>query len=96
VEGNAAREKDGIPAAVRLKTAQDYLNHLYSPAGQRIAAKHYFRPVNPVGADPADVARFRQVEMVTVDDALFGGWASAQAKHFDEGGVFDQIYQPAR
>jgi sulfate transport system substrate-binding protein len=96
VEGNAGRDKDGIPGAIRIKVAEDYLKHLYSPAGQRIAAKHYFRPVNSVGADPADVARFRQVEMVTVDDALFGGWASAQAKHFDEGGVFDQIYQPAR
>jgi sulfate transport system substrate-binding protein len=96
VEGNAGKEKDGFSGVVRLKAAEDYLRHLYSPAGQRIAAKHYFRPVNPADADPADVGRFKQIEMVTVDDAMFGGWASAQAKHFDEGGLFDQIYQPAR
>ena len=89
VEGNADRH--GL-----RKAAEDYLKHLYSPAGQKIAAKHYFRPVTQADADPADVARFKQVEMVNVDDPLFGGWASAQAKHFDEGGVFDQIYQPAR
>jgi sulfate transport system substrate-binding protein len=89
VEGNADRH--GL-----RKVAEDYLKHLYSPAGQRIAAKHYFRPVSRADVDPADVAKFRDIEMVTVDDAMFGGWAGAQAKHFDEGGVFDQIYQPAR
>jgi sulfate transport system substrate-binding protein len=89
VEGNA--EKHGLK-----QVAEDYLKYLYSPAGQRIAAKHYFRPINPAEADPADVVRFRQIEMVRIDDALFGGWAAAQAKFFDEGGVFDQIYQPAR
>jgi sulfate/thiosulfate transport system substrate-binding protein len=88
VEGNA--DKHGVRAV-----AQAYLQHLYSPAGQRIAAKHYFRPVTPADADPADVARFKPIDLVTVDD-LFGGWARTQAKHFDEGGVFDQIYAPAR
>jgi sulfate/thiosulfate transport system substrate-binding protein len=89
VEGNA--DKHGT-----RKVAEDYLKHLYSPAGQKIAAKHYFRPVNPADADPADVARFKQIEMVRIDDPLFGGWAGVQPKHFDEGGIFDQIYQPAR
>lgn len=89
VEGNA--DKHGL-----RQVAEDYLKHLYSPAGQKIAAKHYFRPVNPADADPADVARFKDIERVEIDDPLFGGWAGAQPKHFDEGGVFDQIYRPTR
>ena len=89
VDGNA--DKHGT-----RKVAEDYLKYLYSPEGQEIAAKHYYRPVDPAVADPADVARFQQIEMVTIDDPLFGGWDEAQPKHFDDGGVFDQIYQPAR
>lgn len=89
VEGNA--DKHGT-----RKLAEDYLKHLYSPAGQKIAAKHYFRPITPADADPADVARFKPIEMVRIDDPLFGGWADAQPKHFDEGAIFDKIYQPAR
>jgi sulfate/thiosulfate transport system substrate-binding protein len=89
VEGNA--DKNGT-----RKVAEDYLKHLYSPAGQKIAAKHYFRPTNPADADPADVARFKEIELVKIDDPLFGGWAGAQPKHFDEGGIFDQIYKPTR
>lgn len=89
VEGNAQRHGT-------LKVAQDYLAHLYSPEGQRIIAKHYFRPLDPTAADPADLARFRSIDMVTIDDPLFGGWQAAQAKHFDAGGLFDQIYRPGR
>ncbi|MDP3738582.1 MAG: sulfate ABC transporter substrate-binding protein [Hyphomonadaceae bacterium] len=89
VQGNA--DKHGL-----TKVAEDYLKHLYSPAGQKIVAKHYYRPHDAATADPADVARFKQIEMVKIDDPLFGGWAAAQAKHFDEGALFDQIYQPAR
>jgi sulfate/thiosulfate-binding protein len=89
VKGNA--EKKGT-----LQVAEDYLKHLYSPEGQRIVAKHYYRPSDPSAADPADVARFKEIEMVSIDDPLFGGWAQAQPKHFDAGGLFDQIYQPAR
>jgi sulfate transport system substrate-binding protein len=70
--------------------AQAYLQYLYSPEGQKIAAKHYYRPRYPQYADPADVARFPKVELVTIDQ-VFGSWAQAQAKHFAEGGVFDQI-----
>jgi sulfate/thiosulfate-binding protein len=89
VEGNA--KKHGT-----LQVAEDYLKHLYSPAGQKIAARNFYRPVDPSAADPADVARFKQIEMVTIDDPLFGGWAAAQAKHFDADGIFDQIYQAGR
>jgi sulfate transport system substrate-binding protein len=89
VQGNA--EKHGA-----LQAAEDYLKHLYSPAGQKIAAKNFYRPTDPSAADPADMARFKQIEMVAIDDPLFGGWEQAQAKHFDANALFDQIYQPAR
>jgi sulfate/thiosulfate-binding protein len=89
VKGNA--EKHGL-----LQVAEDYLKFLYAPDGQRIVAKHFYRPNDPSAADPADVARFKDIEMVSIDDPLFGGWAQAQPKHFDAGGLFDQIYQPAR
>jgi sulfate transport system substrate-binding protein len=72
------------------EAAQAYLQYLYSPEGQKIAAKHYYRPRYPHYADPADIARFPKVELVTIDQ-VFGSWAQAQAKHFAEGGVFDQI-----
>lgn len=84
VEANASRKGN-------LALAKAYLEFLYTPAGQRLAAKHYYRPVDPKLADPADVARFPDVKLVTVDER-FGGWAKAQATHFADGGVFDQIY----
>lgn len=89
VQGNA--EKHGT-----LQIAEDYLKYLYSPAGQKIVAKHFYRPIDASAMDPADAGRFKQIDMVSIDDPLFGGWAQAQAKHFDAGGLFDQIYQPAR
>ncbi|NMA97734.1 MAG: sulfate ABC transporter substrate-binding protein [Phyllobacteriaceae bacterium] len=70
--------------------AQGYLDYLYSDEGQAIAAKHFYRPSNPSAADPADVARFGEVNLVTIDD--FGGWREAQPHFFGDGGVFDQIY----
>jgi sulfate transport system substrate-binding protein len=73
--------------------AEAYVRYLYSPIGQRIATKHYYRPVFPQYADPEDVARFPEIELITVDE-VFGGWDQAQRKHFDDGGLFDQIYQP--
>ncbi|WP_037060372.1 sulfate ABC transporter substrate-binding protein [Pseudoxanthomonas suwonensis] len=72
------------------EVAQAYLQYLYSPEGQKIAAKNYYRPRYPQHADPADVARFPKVELVTIDQ-VFGSWAAAQKKHFADGGVFDQI-----
>lgn len=72
------------------EVAQAYLQYLYSPEGQKIAAKHYYRPRFPQYADPADIARFPKVELVTIDQ-VFGSWAKAQATHFAEGGIFDQI-----
>lgn len=72
--------------------AQAYLEYLYSPVGQRLAAKHYFRPADPQHADPADSARFVEVTAVPIDDELFGGWAAVQAKHFADGGTLDRIF----
>ncbi|MEA3301065.1 MAG: sulfate ABC transporter substrate-binding protein [Pseudomonadota bacterium] len=68
-----------------------YLEYLYSPEGQKLAAKHYYRPVSPEHADPADIARFPDVKLFTIDE-LFGGWTKAQTTHFSDGGLFDQIY----
>jgi sulfate/thiosulfate-binding protein len=75
------------------KVAQAYLQYLYSPTGQRLAAKHYYRPVSPQHADKEDLARFPNVERISIDD-VFGGWQKAQQKHFADGGIFDQIYRP--
>jgi sulfate transport system substrate-binding protein len=77
------------------QVAQAYLEYLYSPVGQRLAAKHYYRPVVPEHADPADLRRFPKIELFTIDQ-VFGGWRKAQKIHFDDGGIFDQIYVPVR
>ena len=76
------------------KQAQAYLDYLYSPEGQEIAAKHYYRPRDAkVAAKYAKT--FAPVSLVTIDE-VFGGWRTAQKTHFDDGGVFDQIYTPGR
>ncbi|MBS0543403.1 MAG: sulfate ABC transporter substrate-binding protein, partial [Proteobacteria bacterium] len=72
------------------KVAQAYLEYLYSPVGQTIAARHYYRPIKPELADPKDVARFPKVKTFTIDE--LGGWQKVQKTHFGDGGVFDQIY----
>lgn len=73
--------------------AEAYLEYLYSPVGQRLAAKHFYRPYQPEHADSVDLKRFPAVSLFTVE-AVFGGWQKAQADHFNDGGVFDQIYKP--
>lgn len=73
------------------EVAKAYLEYLYSPVGQKIAAQHYYRPVKPELADPKDVARFPKIKTFTID-GLFGGWTKTQKTHFDDGGVFDQIF----
>jgi sulfate/thiosulfate-binding protein len=70
--------------------AQAYLEYLYSDEGQAIAAANYYRPFKPEAAAPEDIARFGEVNLVTIAD--FGGWREAQPKFFGDGGVFDQIY----
>lgn len=72
--------------------AQAYLRYLYTPQGQTIVARHYFRPRDPAVAKRF-ASQFVRVKLVTIDQ-LFGGWQKAQAKFFADGGIFDQIYQP--
>jgi sulfate transport system substrate-binding protein len=75
------------------RAAEAYLQFLYSRQGQEIAAQHDFRPRDAaIGARYAD--RFPQIGLVGID--AFGGWREAQKKHFADGGVFDQIYQPGK
>ena len=71
--------------------AEAYLEYLASEEGQRIAAKHHFRPRTPAPGARA----FSAVRLFTVDE-VFGGWEKAHAQHFAEGGVFDQLTGAAR
>jgi sulfate transport system substrate-binding protein len=71
--------------------ARAYLEYLYSEEGQRIAAAHYYRPRHPGFANPEDIARLPELDTFTIRD-VFGSWAEAQAKHFNDGGIFDAIY----
>ena len=77
------------------KQAEAYLRFLYTAEGQRIVAKHYYRPSEPDLVPAAERAKFPTVKWVTIDDA-FGGWKKAQAAHFADGGLFDKIMQAAR
>jgi len=70
--------------------AEAYLKVLYTPAAQDLAARHHFRPRDPAVAGRYAI-KFPHMDMVTI--AKFGGWQAAQAKHFADGGTFDQIYQ---
>ncbi|MCX7214890.1 MAG: sulfate ABC transporter substrate-binding protein [Burkholderiales bacterium] len=74
------------------KVAEAYLNFLYSDAGQELAGKHYYRPINEkIAAKYA--SQFPKVKLLTVDE-IAGGWTKAQKTHFADGGTFDQIYVP--
>ena len=71
--------------------AQAYLQYLYSPQGQDVIARNYFRPRLPSVARRY-AGEFPAMKLATI--AQFGGWAKAQQTYFADGGVFDQIYQP--
>jgi sulfate/thiosulfate-binding protein len=77
------------------KVAEAYLRFLYTARGQEIAARHHFRPALPDLVPAAALAKFPDVTTVTIDNA-FGGWKTAQAVHFADGGTFDQIYTAGR
>lgn len=85
VEGNIKTED-------QRKLAEAYLAYLYTPEGQALAFRHFYRAWDASAADPADVARFAQLDLV--DIAHFGGWTKVQPEHFGDGGIFDQIYVP--
>jgi sulfate transport system substrate-binding protein len=74
--------------------AKGYLDFLYSDEGQDIAGRHFYRPRSPAAAAKfANV--FARLELFTITE-VFGGWQKAQKTHFNDGGVFDQLYQPSR
>ncbi len=74
-----------------LDVSKAYLEALYSPEGQKLAAKNYYRPYKPELADKEDIARFKNLELVKIND-VFVDWQTAQKTHFDDGGTFDTIY----
>lgn len=76
------------------KIAQAYLEYLYTPEAQEIAAKNFYRPrLESVAAKYKD--QFTKLKLFTIEEA-FGGWTKAQATHFADNGVFDQIYKPGK
>jgi len=76
------------------RVAEEYVKYLYSPEGQEIAAKHFYRPrMESVAKKYGN--QFPKVSLFTVDE-LFGGWQKAQKTHFADGGIFDQVYQPGK
>ncbi len=75
-------ERRGTSAA-----AKAYLEGLYRPEGQALAAKHWFRPT-------AAEAEFARIEMFTVDE-IAGGWKAAHERHFRDNGLFDRVYRPS-
>jgi sulfate/thiosulfate transport system substrate-binding protein len=86
---------DKVVARRGTKAVADaYLQFLYSPEGQEIAARNHYRPRDQkVAAKYAGT--FAKVELFTIDQA-FGGWQNAQKAHFNDGGTFDRIYRPGR
>ena len=85
LDGNAQRHGT-------QKVARAYLDFLYTPEAQAIIARHHFRPVDK--SAQGGIA-FPTIDLVTIDKD-FGGWAAAQKRFFDDGGVFDRIYGPAK
>ena len=71
-----------------LWLAEDYLKYLYSPEAQDLAGKNFYRPRDPNAlAKYAD--QFPKLDLVDIKH--FGGWPAAQKKHFDDGGIYDEI-----
>ncbi len=92
-EPSVALVSGNTEAKGTTKAAQAYLEYLYSPAGQKLIAKNHYRAAKPELADPADLKRFPDIKLITVDDPVFGGWSKVTPKHFVSGGTFDQIYR---
>jgi sulfate transport system substrate-binding protein len=85
-----------VDAKGTRKVAEAYLNYLYTEEGQRLAAKHHYRPSRPELVPADELQKLPDLKLVTIDDPIFGGWAKAQPYHFGDGGIFDQIYKPAQ
>jgi sulfate transport system substrate-binding protein len=71
--------------------SEEYLKFLYTPEAQALIAKHFYRPRDKEVAKKY-ASLFPKVELFTIDE-VFGGWKKAQATHFADGGIFDQIYR---
>ena len=82
-------DKRGTRAA-----AEAYLKFLYTPEAQEIIARNYYRPRNPQVAAKYQ-RQFRKLPLLTVD-RNFGGWTRTQALHFNDGGLFDQVFEAAK
>ncbi|VCU68992.1 Sulfate-binding protein precursor [Pigmentiphaga humi] len=76
------------------QAAQAYLEFLYTPQAQEIIAKNYYRPRDPAIA-AKHASAYPKVNLITIDE-VFGGWQAAQKTHFEDGGTFDQLYQPGK
>ncbi|HXV22341.1 MAG TPA: sulfate ABC transporter substrate-binding protein [Desulfuromonadales bacterium] len=76
------------------QVAEAYLEYLYSPEGQEIAGRNFYRPRLEAAAKKYE-KQFPKINLLTIDE-VFGGWKKAQQTHFNDGGVFDQIYQPGK
>jgi len=83
-----------VDAKGTRKVAEAYLQYLYSEEGQKLAAKHFYRPSNPSVVPAEALQKLPKLELVSIDDPIFGGWKKAQPYHFGDGGIFDQIYKP--
>ncbi len=83
-----------VDAKGTRKVAQAYLDYLYSEEGQRLAARHFYRPAKRDLVPAGELSALPEIKLISIDDPLFGGWARAQPYHFGDGGVFDQIYRP--
>ena len=87
VDGNLADENERA-------LAEAYLSFLYTPEAQAIVYRNFYRGWDSSAASPDDVARFPELELVSIEE--FGGWDRAQPEHFGDGGVFDRIYEGER
>jgi sulfate transport system substrate-binding protein len=85
VDGNATKH-----GTSELATA--YLEYLYSPTGQQLAAKHFYRPRITSAVDAETLKRFPAIDLFTIDE-LSSGWAKATETHFKDGGTFDQVIE---
>ena len=77
------------------EVAEAYLHYLYSPTGQTLAAKHFYRPRYAKEVPEELLKKFAFAELFTVEE-VFGGWHKAQAEHFADGAIFDQIYSSVK
>ncbi|MEC7763022.1 MAG: sulfate ABC transporter substrate-binding protein [Pseudomonadota bacterium] len=84
VDGNITSDAQRV-------VAEAYLAHLYSPEAQALALSHYYRAWDTSQASAEDIARFPDLDLVTIED--FGGWPVVQPEYFGDGGIFDQIYE---